>query len=65
MLGLSSPVAKSRFTEHLKVFEEKTFILRDENLKEAASGVRDLTIREQNLAHSTEVVDTPTSFDGT
>ena len=37
VLGLSSPVAKSHFTEHLKVFEEKAFILLDENLKEAAS----------------------------
>ena len=44
VLGLSSPVAKSRFTEHLKVFEEKAFILRDENLKGAASRARDLTI---------------------
>ena len=44
VLGLSSPVAKSRFTEHLKVFEEKAFILRDENLKGAALRARDLTI---------------------
>ena len=49
----------------MKVFEEKAFILRDKNLKEAASGARDLTIREQNLAYSTEVVDIPTRFDGT
>ena len=65
VLGLSSPVAKSRFTEHLEVFEEKAFILLDENLKEAASRAWDLTIREQDLAHSTEVVDIPTSYDGT
>ena len=49
----------------MRVFEEKAFVLRDENLKEAASRARDLTIREQNLAHSTEVVDIPTNFDGT
>ena len=65
VLGLSSPVAKSRFTEHLKVFEEKAFMLHDENLKKAASRARDLTIREQNLAHSAEIVGIPTSFDGT
>ena len=65
MLGLYSPVTKSPFTEHLKVFEEKAFILRVKNLKEAASRARDLTIREQNLTHSTEVVDIPTSFDWT
>ena len=33
VLGLSSPVTKSRFTEHFKNFEEKAFILRDENFK--------------------------------
>ena len=65
VLGLSSLVAKYRFTEHLKVFEEKAFILRNENLKEATSPARDLTITEQNVAHSSEVVDMPTSFDGT
>ena len=37
VLGLSSPIAKSRFTEHWKVFEEKAFMLHDENLKKAAS----------------------------
>ena len=64
VLGLSSPVAKFRFMEHLKVFEEKAFLLCDANLKEAALQARDLIIREQNLAHSTDVVYLPTSFDG-
>ena len=65
VLGLCSPIAKSCFTEHLKVFEEKAFILCDEKLKKAASRARDLTIREQNLAHSLQVADIPTSFGGT
>ena len=37
----------------------------DGNLKEAASQAQDLSIREQNLGSSTEVVDIPTSFDRT
>ena len=39
--------------------------MRDENFKKAASRARDLAIREQKLAPRTEVVDIPTSFDGT
>ena len=55
VLGSSSPVAKSHFAEHLKVFKEKVFILHDENLMEAASQARDLTIREKYLAFLTKL----------
>ena len=64
-LGLSFPIAKSQFVKHVKYLEEKTFELRDENLKMAATRARNLIIKENNLDPSIENVDIPTSFDGT
>ena len=48
MLRLSSRAEKFCFMDYVKVNQEKTFKLRDENIKEAVSQPRDLTIREQN-----------------
>ena len=42
---VSSPVTTFWFMDHVKVYQEKTFILRDENLKEAALRAQDLTIK--------------------
>ena len=65
ILGLSFPIAKSQFVEHVKYLEEKAFELRDENLKMAATRARNLIIKENNLDPSIENVDISTSFDGT
>ena len=65
ILGLSSPIVKSQFVKHVKYLEEKVFESRDENLKIAATRARNLIIKENNLDPSVEIVDIPTSFDGT
>ena len=65
ILGLSFPIAKSQFVEHVKYLEEKAFELRVENLKMAATRARNSIIKENNLDPSIENVDIPMSFDGT
>ena len=64
ILGLSSPIVKSQFVEHISYLEQKAFELRDKNFKMAATRARNLIVRENNLDPSVENVKIPTSFDG-
>ena len=63
-LGLSSPIVKTQFIEHVKYLEEEAFELRDENFKITATQAGNLTIKENNLDLLVENIDIPTSFDG-
>ena len=63
-LGLSSPIVKTQFVEHVKHLEEEAFELRDENFKITATQAGNLTIKENNLDLLVENIDIPTSFDG-
>ena len=63
VLGLSSPLAKSRFSEHVKFWEKTSYDLREENLFMCAKRAKELMARENGVNVDT-VLDVPTSFDG-
>ena len=65
VLGLSSPICRSSFTEHTKYWAILSEELREENLNMAAARAKSLVIKSTGLEVSdSDIVDVPTCFDG-